>query len=342
MTVRTRSRAVRRPGAAALGRVVLLCGVLALTACGGRQAMPEPGGKLLASGSPVAGEEGTVDLRVYLRAGEHDQAHLQAVTRRTAISGDLPRRALELLLAGPAPEDGKDLRAPLPLGTAVQSFAVEGDTAVVDLSAQAITDAVLVDPTAEHELLALAAVANTLTEFPAIAHVRLTVDGAGREFWGGWGLPEVLSRDEEVIGAPREGDPLPRLERFTAEPQRVGSADAGPVTIAGVRTLDRVGFLRLVIELADTDAATPASGVPAVSARLEGDRLLVEVDDVLAGAADLPPGGRMALEHLPFLAVEAEAGELPGTARYALVPGARPFWLHTLTSPTRVVIDVRK
>lgn len=332
------------PSGLSRGRLLALAGLVALVAlagCGTRRVADPGGGRLVASASP-AGEEGTVDLRVYLRAGADADVHLMAVARRTAISADLPRQALELLLAGPLMEDGEDVRAPLPQSTTIQSFAVEGDTAVVDLSAEAITDAHRVEPTPEHELLALAAVANTLTEFPGIDHVRLTVDGAGGEFWGGWGIPEVLSRDEGVIGPPRPGDTVPRLDRFTSDPQRIGSGDAGPVAIAGVRTLDRVGFLRLVIELSDADGDLPAPGVPAVSARLEGERLLVEIDDVLTGAADLPPGGRLSLEQLPFQTLEAEAGELPGTARFALAPGARPFWLHTLTSPTRVVVDVRK
>lgn len=331
------------PAPRLLGVVLVAC-ALVLAGCGSRRPAPAAGGKLLASAAATAEEEGTVGLRVYLRAGEGPQAHLVPVTRRTAITGELPRRALELLIAGPLVEDpaAAELRAPLPQSTVVQAFAVEGDTAVVDLSGHAITDAPRVDPVPAHELLALAAIANTLTEFPEIDHVRLTVDGAGQQFWGGWGLPALLSRDEQVVGPPREGDTVPPLQRFSQELQRVGSPDAGPVAIKGVRTRDRLGFLRVEIELAGAEGDRPAAGVPATTARLEGDRLIVELADVLSGPAELQPGARLALETLPFQAVEAEPGELPGPARFALVPGARPFWLHTLTSPTRVVLDVRK
>ncbi|HWH31522.1 MAG TPA: GerMN domain-containing protein, partial [Egibacteraceae bacterium] len=249
---------------------------------------------------------------------------------------------LELLIAGPAEGDPKDARPALPLSTTIAAFAVDGDTAVVELSQEAVSDAGTVIASPEHELLAMAAVANTLTEFPAIDHVRLSVSGAGREFWGGWGLPELLNRDEAVIGVPREGDPLPPLERFAVEAQRVGSAAAGAVAIGDVRTHDRIGFVRVTVELGDPGGEAPARGVPPTSARLEGDRLVLQIDDVVSSAANPAPGQRLALEGLPFDALEAEAGVLPGPARFALPTGPRPFWLHTLTSPTRVVLDVRK
>ena len=317
---------------------------LLLAGCGRETPVGAPGGKLEASAVTSAGEEGTVGLRVYLRAGEGHEAYLQPVTRTAPISGELPRRALELLIAGPLVEDAgtAELRAPLPQSTVVQAFTVEGDTAVVDLSAHAIADAARVDPRPEHELLALAAIANTLTEFPEIDHVRLTVDGTGGAFWGGWGLPELLSRDERVIGPARASNTLPPLQHFGQEPQQIGSADAGPVAIKDVRTLDRVGFLRVEVELAGADGEQPAAGVPVTTARLEGERLVLEFADVLSSAGNLQPGARLTLANLPFQAVEAEPGELPGLLRFALVPGARPFWLHTLTSPTRVVLDVRK
>lgn len=335
-----RTRASRRCRRAVGARVLLCALALTTAACGSSEPIIDAGGKLSTSASPAVDQEGTVDLRVYLRAGEGEQAYLQPVSRRAAIAVDLPRRALELLLAGPLAEDGSDVRAPLPPETTVRTFDVHGDTAVVDLSSaagQAPVDA----PLAEHELLALAAIANTLTEFPEIHRVRLTVAGQ-RRLWGAWSVPETLGRDEQAIGPRAEGDALPTPARFTADPQQVGVADGGPVTIKSVRTFDRLGFVRMVVELADAGGELPAAGIPATGASLEAGRLTLRIDDVLSSGAEPLPGGRLLLEGLPFASIEAEAGELPGPVRFALPSGDRPFWLHTLSSPTRVVLDVRK
>lgn len=322
--------------------VAVLAAALLLSACGGRPSAPPAGGKLLAGAPASPPDAGTVDLRVYLRSGSGAEAHLLPVPRRAAIGTDLPRRALELLIAGPVEGDPKDLKAVLPDSTTIAAFAVEGDTAVVDLSPEAVGDAARVGPSAEHELLALAAVANTLTEFPAIDHVRLTVAGRGGEFWGGWGLPPLLTRDEQVIGPPSQGDGLPSPTRFGIAEQRVGSASAGAVAVAGVRAVDRIGFVRVIVELADAGGQTAAPGVPPTVAAIENDRLVLRIEDVVSSAADPAPGQRLALENLPFGAIEADAGALPGPAVFALPDTVNPFLLHTLTSPTRIVLDVRK
>ena len=58
------------------------------------------------------------------------------------------------------------------------------------------------------EVLALAAIANTLTEIDGIDRVKLLVEGAQsgmagdrhiEDFWGHVGLPEFLERNESVI-----------------------------------------------------------------------------------------------------------------------------------------------
>lgn len=288
-------------------------------------------------------DAGTVDLRIYLRAGSGSEAYLAPVTRRSTINEDLPRRALELLIAGPEQGDGKDLHATLPASTTVLNFAVEGDTAVVDLSREAIGDAATVEPSPEHELLALSAVANTLTEFPLIDRVRLTIAGGGQQFWGGWGVPEWLARDERVIGPRSKGDGLPAMENFGRQAQQVGSEHAGPVAVLGVRTIDRVGFLRVVVDLGDPGTDESARGIPPVSAAIEQGRLVLRISDVAENRAELIPGRSLDLGYRPFESLEAEPSALPGPLSIAVMPaGNRPFWLHTLNSPTRVVLDVRK
>jgi hypothetical protein len=333
-------------------RAVALAVVLAaaLVACSEAPERP-PTEALAVRPVPSMQPDDVVDLRVYLRESTSSGAHLVAVSREVAIDAELPRRAVELLLAGPHADDPESLRAPLPTTTQLLGFHVEGATAHVDLSLDVVTEAHSVGRTALNELLALAALANTLTEFPEIDFVRLTVEGRreGRiggvdieDFWGGWGLPDVLVRDESVIGTQLEGEGPPGLQRFSPEPQRLGGEDAPAVAIRGVRAVERIGYLRLVIDLGDGQGE-PAKAVPPVRALVEGERLVVQFDDVIDMAGDLAPGGRLPLHAGTFEAVEAAEGELPGAVQLAVVPAAgRTFWLHTLSSPTRVVLDVRK
>lgn len=325
-------------------RVVAMVALLAalLPACARNAPPPGAGGPALVEATPTLADDDTVELTVYLRSGSGPEAFLVPALRTARVGEDLPRIALELLLAGPAPGDETGLQPPLPTTTTVRSFVVEGDTAVVDLSQEAIADAASVGDSPEHELLALAAVADTLTDFPAIDRVRLTVAGAGERFWGSWGLPPVLTRDETLIGRPHGGELLPSPARFVLTEQRVGVADAEPVRVRSVRTIDRLAFLRVVVELAG-DGDAPVVAIPPTRAWAEGGRLLLEIADTLDSAAGMAPGQRLRLDGMPFETIEAAEGELPGPLRLAVAPGdGHPFWLHTLTSPTRVVLDVRK
>lgn len=328
---------MRRSRIAAAAALVALL----LAACAEATPPLGEGGQPLVKATPELADEDTVELTVYLRSGSGPEAFLVPALRTAPVGGDLPRAALEALLAGPQQGDGGDVHAPLPTTTTVRAFAIEGDTAVVDLSGEAIADAASVGASPEHELLALAAVADTLTDFPEIDRVRLTIAGKGGTLWGGWALPAVLTRDETLIGQPHEGELLPSPARFVTTEQRVGQAGAAPVAVRSVRTIDRLAFLRVVVELADGDGPAPA--VPPTRAWVEHGRLLLEISDALESAADFAPGQHLQLDGMPFQTLEAGDGELPGPLRLAVAPaGAHPFWLHTLTSPTRVVLDVRK
>jgi hypothetical protein len=55
-----------------------------------------------------------VDLTLYFRGGRGRQAHLVPVVREVAVSDDLPRTALALMLRGPLTTDEEGLMAPLP------------------------------------------------------------------------------------------------------------------------------------------------------------------------------------------------------------------------------------
>lgn len=301
---------------------------------------------------PTMQPSDVVDLTVYFRSGEGSGAHLVPVTREAAIDDDLPRRALELLIAGPGDDDGRSLDPPLPAGTQVRDVTVTDGTAVVDLSHEVISRAGDVNPSPEHEALALAAVVGTLTEFPAIERVRLLVEGHQRgvhggvdvgAFWGGWGLPELLVRDESVFSQPAEGEGVPDLQSFETGNQTLGAAPDDPLAVTSVRIRDRTTYLRVVVELAVVDDPDVAAAVPPTRARMLGGNVVLEIEDVADYDADFAPGQRVELDDPMFEGVTVEETERDGRVRIVVLPREeRPFWLHDLSSPTRIVLDVRK
>lgn len=304
-----------------------------------------------ASVEPTMQPDDLVDLTVYFRSGEGSTAYLVAVTREAAISDDLPRQAISMLIAGPEEGDG-DLSAALPGSTRVLDLDVTDGTAHLDLSHEVISAADDVNPSPEHEALALAAIVGTLTEFPAIEQVRLSVEGrqtgwrtgvnVGR-FWGGWGLPEVLVRDESVLSEPPEGDGVPDLALFSAEPQELGAPPADPVGVRSVRVRDRATYLRVIVELATVGDADASASIPETRAYADGGHVVLEVDGIAAYEADFEPGQRVEVDDPAFLGVSVDDTDRDDQARIVVQPkDAQDFWLHDLSSPTRIVLDVRK
>lgn len=355
MTRRARSRRAR---CTTLLRALSACVALVLVgACdtgspGGTDTVP-PARAADPVSAPTMQPDDEVDLTVYFRVGEGAAAHLAPVTKGTKITEDLPLTALGLLIAGPWSVHG-DLRPLLPASTSVRSLRVEGDTAHVDLSREVLSDAAAVDPQPAHEVLALAAIAATLTEFPAIERVRLSVEGRQRgvlpgtgadigAFWGGWGLPEVLVRDDSVLAEPARGEGVPPLEGFTLGEQRLGVAgeDEG-VAVTGVRVRDRTTYLRLVVEVTDPADPDMDVDVPPVTARPIDGGVVLEIDGVAAYDADVAPGQRIELDDPGFGGLVVD--DLGGGRVRAVVnaPRTRGLWLHRLANPTRIVLDVRK
>ena len=276
-----------------------------------------------------------VDLTVYVRRGRGSGAHLVPVVREVAVQEDLPRAALKLLLEGPRRRDGVRLAAPLPADTRVLGYGTKGDTVTVDLSADARS---AVDPRPEHAVLAMAAVANTLTEFPTISRVRLTVAGRARpHLWAGWRVPAVLTRDNAVIGPPADQEGLPRPSAFRRRRQRIGTTRAGSVTVVAVRTRPRAGFTRVAVELAPRHSGDVGGEVPRCRARRVGGRLELVIGDVararLRGLGAKPNGGG--------LQVRARHRQRHRRLRVTVHPPGDGFQLHTLSDPTRVVLDIR-
>ncbi len=282
-----------------------------------------------------------VDLTLYFRAGHGASAHLVPVVRQVPMSDDLPRQALEQLLGGPVPGDGRGLAPVLPPSTRLLSLRLLGDTAIVNLNRAAFEDAAAVGVGPEHEALALAALVDTLTEFPTVQRARIFVEGrSGHPFWGWWGVPQQLVRDDGVIGPAPAGRSVPDADAFTPRVQRIGTGvEAAAVRIGSVGARMRVGYLQVTLELAGT-GGEPAATVPRARARHTEEGLELVVDDV--AAAKLPRGGLLTVDDPAFGDVRVAARSLPGRVRLLVSSSRRTaFYLHTFNSPTRIVLDVR-
>jgi spore germination protein GerM len=96
-----------------------------------------------------------------------DGAFLFPVSRRLPTNDQLPRAALEALLAGPS-RPGKLTRA-IPDGVEIRSFSVADSVARIDLSRALGTGA--------GERMALAAITETMTRVPGISSVAVSVQG---------------------------------------------------------------------------------------------------------------------------------------------------------------------
>lgn len=137
------------------------------------------------------GQEGSV--QVYF--SDEQALHLVPVTVAAPGNGekDLPRAAVEALLAGP-PKDSGLLPTVWP-GTKLLHLAVQDGLAVVDLSKEAVG----YGGGTTMETLFVDSLLWTLTQFPSIHKVQLLIEGEKREY-----LPE---------GTPIR-DPLPRPEHL--------------------------------------------------------------------------------------------------------------------------------
>ncbi|MPZ72868.1 MAG: hypothetical protein GEU74_06495 [Nitriliruptorales bacterium] len=301
-----------------------------------------PGGK-----DPVAIEATTqpmdlVDLRVYLRHGKGEDAHLVPTIRQVPVSDDLPRTALQLLIDGPVAADPPGLVVTLPRETRIRRFTLDNSTAVVDFSSAIMRGATAMSRHARHEFLALSAIANTLTEFPDIDYVRVTVDGRrGGPFWGGWGLPEVLVRDEELLEPPSKRLRIAEPGAFHRRPQRTGMVPARPVRVTALRVDPTATYLRVAAEVAATNGRRLLGPVPLSTARRHGDRIVLQVG--ARGPAKLAGSLRGKFDDPAFKAAQVRLHHKKGTVAVRLTP-RRPgaFWLHTLNDPARVVLDIRR
>ncbi|MBN2025434.1 MAG: GerMN domain-containing protein [Actinobacteria bacterium] len=154
-----------------------------------------------------AAEEQETTVTLYFRYSADTQELLAPEER--AVSGDPYLRAMQELIAGPAPDS--QLYPVLPDTVQVLDIGVEDGICTVNVSKEILTDANQVGVSASGEWLALTAIANTLTQFAEVDKVKLLVEGVQsgmieerfvEDFWGHMGLPEYLERNEDLIYSP--------------------------------------------------------------------------------------------------------------------------------------------
>ena len=281
-----------------------------------------------------------VDVTLYFRQGRGDDAYLVPVVREVPVGADLASTAVDLLLKGPVRTDSADLQPALPTTTRVRDFSVDDTIATVDLSAHVVSDAAQVGKRPEHELLALAAIANTLTEFPEVSRVAVTVEGeAGGPFWGGWGLPRTLFRDDSVIGPDARVAELPPLGTFSRRAQEAGERRRARAVVSNVRIRPRATYLRVTLELTDREGRDLVGSAPRTRAVRKGDDILISVGARAASGL----AGDQPVADPAFAGARVDVRESPAAVRVTIRPNnPAAFALRTLTDPARVVLDIRR
>jgi spore germination protein GerM len=134
----------------------------------------------------------TVPIKVYF--GTHDARYLVAEVHQVKAGPQLMQQALEKLAAGPR---STDLVSVIPKATKVKSVVVRDRMAVVDFSEELVKRGFGGSAT---EILAVAAIVNTLTEFPEVERVQILVEGKKvSTLFGHIDVYDPLSRSPAII-----------------------------------------------------------------------------------------------------------------------------------------------
>jgi len=138
------------------------------------------------------------EITVYFVKSLPREFVLVPVTRRVVREDNMPLVAVKELVAGPELDSG--LMPSLPEGTRLLGVDVEGGIAQVNLSQEVVDN---FNGGGRLEILLLAAIANTLTEFPWINAAQILVNGQKVESIGGhMEADKPIGRNEDVIGSP--------------------------------------------------------------------------------------------------------------------------------------------
>jgi spore germination protein GerM len=132
----------------------------------------------------------TMPITVYFAT--KDARFLMPEVRVVPKTTQPAHKALELLLGEP---QSRQLTRVMPEGVKVRSVAVNDHIAYVDFSDKLLK----ISGGSAQEILLVAAVVDTLTEFPEISQVQFLVDGKKIDTLGSMDVAEPLSRSEQII-----------------------------------------------------------------------------------------------------------------------------------------------
>ena len=149
-----------------------------------------PAAVLVAPGDTSQPEPGTMRIKVY--RGSSDAKWLLPEVFQVKKNDHPARTAMELLAA---PPQGSGMAGLLPQEAKIKGLWIKDEIAYVDFS-EAITQSA----GSTSERLLVAAIVNTLTEFPEVQSVQLLVEGKRRAtLQGHVDISEPLSRSEKII-----------------------------------------------------------------------------------------------------------------------------------------------
>jgi spore germination protein GerM len=133
------------------------------------------------------------------------------VSRQMSANNDLPRAALQALLAGP--KAGTGLKSLIPEGVAIRSIDVEGEVARIDLSKAFLSYD-------QHPITAEASIVQTMTSLPGVSSVVLSVEGNRLTDASGSRMPLLYyaSANGLVAKPVSAGDPGAALTAYLAGP----------------------------------------------------------------------------------------------------------------------------
>lgn len=180
---------------------MLMVTALAIAGCDGAAPASQPGtttpgdNKSTEQSQPAntaATTEKTMQLVVY--HATKDAMYLVPVMHKVPVDSHPARTAMELLLAG---SKNPELVSVMPEGTQLKNLTIKDHIAYADFNEKLIKRNGGGSAT---EILLVAAIVNTLTEFPDIHQVQILVNGKKIETISGhMDTSEPLSRSEKII-----------------------------------------------------------------------------------------------------------------------------------------------
>nr|WP_320148298.1 GerMN domain-containing protein [uncultured Anaeromusa sp.] len=153
-------------------------------------AVAPPAAVLVAPGDTSQPEPGTMRIKVY--RGSSDAKWLLPEVFQVKKNDHPARTAMELLAT---PPQGSGMVGLLPKEAKIKGLWIKDEIAYVDFS-----EAIIQSAGSTSERLLVAAIVNTLTEFPEVQSVQFLVEGKRRAtLQGHLDISEPLSRSEKII-----------------------------------------------------------------------------------------------------------------------------------------------